>query len=81
MKTSAIYSIYEKLPRPGQLVMVEAALVRCFGFLDPERGWCDVRDGHIIENVESWSPLDIGHDQMRDSARAFGDQSRKLTTG
>ena len=73
MKTPAIYSVFEKLPRPGQLVMIEAASGRCAGFLDPERGWCDVRDGHIIENVESWSSLNID--------TSFGEQPVSLLPG
>jgi hypothetical protein len=78
METPANYSIYEKVPRPGQLVMVANPSGRCVGFLDPERGWCDVRDGLTIEEVESWSPLNIGHSQMQESAQALASNPARL---
>jgi hypothetical protein len=63
---TAFTSVNDKLPRPGQWVMVEAPSVRCLGFLDPERGWRDVRDGHMIENVRSWCLIDA--DQRKTDA-------------
>ena len=75
MKTDEESFVNDKLPRWGQWVMVEAPSVRCLGFLDPESGWRDACDGHKIENVESWSPINTA------SSHTFGEQSRTLTTG
>ena len=65
MKTSAIYSVYERLPRWGQWVMVEACSIHSLGFLDPRGGWRDASDGHVIEGVESWSPLKNDDSEVR----------------
>jgi hypothetical protein len=54
---SANYSLYEGLPHPGQWVMVGASSAQCLGFLDPSGEWRDASDGHVIESVESWSPI------------------------
>ena len=62
---SANYSVYERLPRWGQWVMAEASSVHSLAFLHPNGGWRDARDGHIIENVESWSPLNIEESEVR----------------
>ena len=76
MKTDEESFVNDKLPRWGQWVVVEAPSVRCLGFLDPSGGWRDARDGHIIENVQSWAPINEGG-----TLRTFGEQSRTLTTG
>ena len=75
MKIDEESLVNDKLPRWGEWVMVEAPSVRCLGFLDPSGGWRDARDGHIIENVESWSPINAAR------AHTFGEQARTLTTG
>jgi len=74
MKTSEESFANDKLPRWGQWVMVEAPSVRCLGFLDPSGAWRYARDGHIVENVQSWSPIGA------DEGNTFGEQSRTLTT-
>ena len=79
MKTPA-YLANDKLPRWGQWVMVEAPSLRCLGFIDPSGGWRDARDGHIIENVQSWSPTNNDDCEMR-RTNTFGERSRTLTTG
>ena len=62
---SANYSVYERLPRWAQWVTVEASSVHSLGFLDPHGLWRDARDGHIIESVESWSPLNNEENEVR----------------
>lgn len=56
MKTGEESFVNDKLPRWGQWVVVQAPSVRCLGFLDPSGAWRDARDGHIIDNVQSWYP-------------------------
>ena len=80
MKTDEALFVNDKLPRWGQWVIVEAPSVRCLGFLDPNGGWRDARDGHIIENVQSWSTTESDQGKIRRD-HSFGEQSRTLTTG
>jgi len=72
--------VNEKLPRWGQWGIVEAPSVRCLGFLDPSGGWRDACDGHVIENVQSWTPTHVN--RLRNTrTHIFGEQSRTFTTG
>jgi hypothetical protein len=80
MKTDEGSFVNDKLPRWGQWVMVEAPSVRCPGFLDPNGLWRDARDGHIIENVRSWSTMEANQGKIRPDD-TFGKQSHTLTTG
>jgi len=80
MKTDEASFANDKLPRWGQRVMIEASSVRCLGFLDPHGGWRDARDGHIIENVQSWSRVEADQGKTRRDD-TFGEQSPALTIG
>ena len=53
-----IYSVNDKLPRWGQSVIVVTPYFHCRGFLGPEGEWRDTGDGSLIENVQSWCPID-----------------------
>jgi hypothetical protein len=80
MKTAEESFVNDKLPRWGQWVMVEAPSLRRLAFLDPGGAWRDARDGHVIEDVQSWSPTNAD-DCGKRRINTFGEQSRTLTTG
>ena len=51
-------SVNDNLPRWGQWVMVVTPWFRCLGFLDPQGEWRHTDDGSMIEDVQSWYPID-----------------------
>ena len=53
---SPIYSVGEKLPRPGTWVFVITESYRCMGYLDNKGMWRDIRRQQVIEGVRAWSP-------------------------
>ena len=55
---SAIYSVNDRLPCWGQCVAVVTPYFQCRGFLDPGGEWHDIRDGSVIQNVQSWYLID-----------------------
>jgi len=57
MKMAASFA-NNKLPRWGQWVMVVTPLGSRLGFLDPQAGWRDARDGSLLGDVQSWHPMD-----------------------
>lgn len=65
-RSPAIYSVNDKLPRWGQSVGVVTPYFHCRGLLDPGGEWHHT-DGSVIENVQSWYPVDA------DEGNAFGE--------
>ena len=53
---SPVFSVGEKLPRPGTWVFVITASYRCMGYLDNKGAWRDVSRRQVIEGVRAWSP-------------------------
>jgi len=41
--------------------MVVTPLGSRLGFLDPQAGWRDASDGSLLEDVQSWHPMDSEH--------------------
>jgi hypothetical protein len=54
----ALLSVNDKLPRLGQWVMVVTPWFHCLGSLGPHGEWRHTGDGSVIENVQSWYPID-----------------------
>jgi hypothetical protein len=50
-----LFSVTEKLPRPGSWVFVITASYRCMGYIDEKGTWRDVHRQEVIEGVRAWS--------------------------
>lgn len=54
IRSPALFSVNDKLPRWGQWVMVVTPVFQSLGFFGPDAEWRHVRDGSPIEDVQSW---------------------------
>ena len=50
-------SVTEKLPRPGQWVLVVTTSFRCMGFVDDKGTWRDFLRKEPIQGVTAWSRM------------------------
>ena len=55
---TAFISVKDKLPRCDQWVMVVTPWFHCLGFLDSHGEWRHTGDGSVVEDVQSWYPID-----------------------
>jgi hypothetical protein len=50
-------NVSERLPRPGQWVLVITPSFRCMGFVDEKGTWRDFLRKEPIEGVQAWSRI------------------------